>query len=83
MLTLVGSSVRRGPAFDTPRYSATLCHMKTIIRTPLPHPDCVAARKALAAMPPQPLEIVMQQAKASEEWRRRNGSAGGLKKPGT
>lgn len=54
--------------------------MKTI--TQLPHPDDIAARKALAKRPRQPLEKVLQQAKASEEWRRKSSSAGGLKKPG-
>jgi hypothetical protein len=55
--------------------------MKTI--TQLPHPQDIAARKALASRPPQSLEKVMQQAKASEEWRRKSGSAGGLKRQGT
>jgi len=35
---------------------------------PLPHPDDVAARKALASMPPAPLERVLQQAEASRNW---------------
>ncbi len=35
---------------------------------PLPHPDDVAARKALATMPPAPLERVLQQAAASRRW---------------
>lgn len=54
--------------------------MKTAVK--LPHPDDIAARKALAAKPQQPLEKVLEQARASEEWRRRNGSAAGLRKPG-
>lgn len=54
--------------------------MKTAVK--LPHPDVIAARKALAARPQQPLEKVMEQARASEEWRRNNGFANGLKKPG-
>lgn len=37
----------------------------------LPHPDDLAARAALAKRPPAPLEDVMVQAKASEEWRKR------------
>lgn len=40
---------------------------------PLPHPDDLAARKALAAGPPAPLERVLAQAEASRrfiaEWR--------------
>jgi len=36
-----------------------------------PHPDVFAARKALAHRPPAPLESVLIQMKASEEWRRR------------
>ncbi len=55
--------------------------MKTIIK--LPHPDVLAARKALASKPPNSLEQVMQQAKASEEWRRKSGSVGGLKRQGS
>ena len=39
----------------------------------LPHPDDVAARKALAAMPPAPLKRVLEQAAAARkfivEWR--------------
>lgn len=35
---------------------------------PLPQPDDVAARKALAAMPPAPLERILQQAAASRRW---------------
>jgi hypothetical protein len=34
----------------------------------LPDPRDVAARKALAAMPPAPLERVLQQAEASRQW---------------
>ena len=34
----------------------------------LPHPDDVAARKALAAMPPAPLERVLRQATASRKF---------------
>ncbi|MBL9156857.1 MAG: hypothetical protein JNJ70_05280 [Verrucomicrobiales bacterium] len=37
----------------------------------LPHPDDLAARVALAKKPPASLEQVMIQAKASEEWRKR------------
>lgn len=37
----------------------------------LPHPDDLAARAALAKQPPASLEHVMIQAKASEEWRKR------------
>ncbi len=37
----------------------------------LPHPDDIAARAALAKQPPASLEQVMIQAKASEEWRKR------------
>lgn len=37
----------------------------------LPHPDDLAARVALAKQPPASLEQVMIQAKASEEWRKR------------
>lgn len=55
--------------------------MKTT--TQLPHPDDIAAREALAKRPRPSLEKVLQQAAASEEWRRKNSSAGGLKKPGT
>jgi len=40
-------------------------------RPSLPHPDVVAARKALAQRPPVPLESVLIQMKASEEWRHR------------
>lgn len=54
--------------------------MKTVIK--LPHPDDIAARKALAARPQQSLEKVLEQARASEEWRRSNGFANGRKKPG-
>lgn len=39
--------------------------------TRLPHPDDLAARAALAKRPPASLEQVMIQAKASEEWRKR------------
>jgi hypothetical protein len=39
--------------------------------TRLPHPDDLAARAALAKQPPASLENVMIQAKASEEWRKR------------
>jgi hypothetical protein len=39
--------------------------------TRLPHPDGLAARAALAKQPPASLEQVMIQAKASEEWRKR------------
>ena len=35
---------------------------------PLPHPADIAARKALAAMPPASLERVLQQATASRRW---------------
>jgi hypothetical protein len=35
---------------------------------PLPHPDVVAARKALAAMPPAPLERILEQAAASRKF---------------
>ncbi|TAE77096.1 MAG: hypothetical protein EAZ65_00665 [Verrucomicrobia bacterium] len=35
---------------------------------PLPHPDDIAARKALAAAPPAPLERVLRQAEASRRW---------------
>lgn len=35
---------------------------------PLPHPDDVAARKALAVMPPAPPERVLRQAEASRRW---------------
>lgn len=54
--------------------------MKTVIKPP--HPDDIAARKILASKPQPPLETVLRQAKASEEWRRNHASAGGLKKPG-
>lgn len=37
----------------------------------LPHPDDLAARVALSKQPPASLEQVMIQAKASEEWRKR------------
>lgn len=37
-------------------------------RIRLPHPDDLAAREALAAMPPAPLERVLQQAEASRRW---------------
>jgi hypothetical protein len=36
----------------------------------LPHPGDVAARKALAKMPPAPLSRVLAQAKAGELWRK-------------
>lgn len=39
--------------------------------SPLPYPDDLAARAALAKQPPASLESVMIQAKASEEWRKR------------
>lgn len=39
--------------------------------TSLPHPDDLAARAALAKQPPVSLESVRRQAKASEEWRKR------------
>lgn len=39
--------------------------------TRLPHPDDLAARAALSKQPPASLENVMIQAKASEEWRKR------------
>ena len=35
----------------------------------LPHPADVAARKALAEMPPAPLSRVLEQARASQRWR--------------
>ena len=53
--------------------------MKTKTILP-PDPRIVATRRALAKRPQQPLEQVMQQAKASEEWRRKSGSANGLKR---
>ena len=34
----------------------------------LPHPDDLAARKALAAMTPAPIEWVLRQAEASRQW---------------
>ena len=39
--------------------------------SPFPHPSVVAARAALAKQPPASLESVRRQAKASEEWRKR------------
>ena len=39
--------------------------------TRLPHPNALAARAALAKQPPASLEQVMIQAKASEEWQKR------------
>ena len=40
---------------------------------PLPHPDIIAARKALMAQPPAPLERLLEQAAAAQkfigEWR--------------
>jgi len=41
-------------------------------RPSLPHPDDIAARKALANASPVSLESVRRQAKASEEWRLRH-----------
>jgi len=38
------------------------------VKPSLPHPEDVAARKALAAMPPAPLERVLRQAEASRRW---------------
>ena len=35
---------------------------------PLPHPDDIAARKALAAQAPAPLERILKQAAASRRW---------------
>lgn len=61
-------------------FASIICPMKTVIK--LPHPDDIAARKALAARPQQSLEKVLEQARASEEWRRSNGFANGRKKPG-
>jgi hypothetical protein len=43
----------------------------------LPHPDDIAARKALAKRPPASLESVRIQLKASEEWRRKHFSSTG------
>ncbi len=34
----------------------------------LPHPDDLASRKALAAMPPASIERVLRQAEASSQW---------------
>ena len=49
----------------------------------LPHPADIAARKALANRSPAPLSSVMQQAKASEQWRKNHSSSSGLKKTGS
>lgn len=38
----------------------------------LPHPDDIAARAALAKRPPLSLEQVLAQAKAADEWRKKN-----------
>lgn len=35
-----------------------------------PHQDDLTARKTLAIKPPAPLRIVLQQAEASEKWRK-------------
>ena len=45
--------------------------------TRLPHPDDLAARAALAKQPPAPLEQVVLQVKASEEWRKRQSDGKG------
>lgn len=45
--------------------------------TRLPHPDDLAARAALVKQPPASLEQVMIQAKASEEWRKRQADGKG------
>lgn len=45
--------------------------VESLPATRLPHPDDLAARAALAKRPPASLEHVMIQAKASEEWRKR------------
>lgn len=45
--------------------------------TRLPHPDVLAARAALAKQPLASLEQVMIQAKASEEWRKRQSDGKG------
>ena len=42
----------------------------------------IAARKALAKLPQPSLDRVLRQAKASEKWRRKTGSANGLKRAG-
>jgi len=44
------------------------------ITTRLPHPADLAARKALAKMPPAPLSRVLAQAKAGEFWRKSHSS---------
>ncbi len=68
------------PRIDLPTTSSTLCLMKA--KTQFPHEAVLQARQALANRPQQPLEKVLQQANASENWRRKSGSAGGLKKQG-
>ena len=40
----------------------------------LPHPADIAARKALAKEPPAPLSRVLEQASASEQWRKQHAS---------
>lgn len=41
---------------------------KAMPSKPLPHPDDLAARRALAATPPAPLDRVLRQAEASRRW---------------
>jgi len=45
----------------------------------LPHPADIAARKALAKEPPVPLSRVLEQARASELWRKKHASGAGSK----
>jgi hypothetical protein len=49
------------------------------IKIQLPHPADIAARKALAKEPPVPLSKVLEQAKASEQWRKQRASGNGVK----
>jgi len=67
------SQVKSGPDSDSDLASAQRsCILHRVIHR-LPDPRDVAARKALAAMPPAPLERVLAQAEASRkfiaEWR--------------
>jgi hypothetical protein len=45
----------------------------------LPHPVDIAARKALAKEPPVPLSEVLEQANASEQWRKHHSQGTGGK----
>ena len=46
-------------------------------QTQLPHPADNAAREALAKAPPAPLSRVLEQARASDLWRKKHASSAG------